>query len=254
MADRDAPIPPDVEELLVLAALDAGDTETDTALAGALAQDPALAGELQRHVEAAAALGELYATQPPPELRDRVLASTLPRVSVTTPVHDVVNSDDAAARPTRAARIFAFAAAAVLLLGVGVGVGVALDSTTPAPTATEAADAEAAMHALMQPGSRFVALAPTGAADMQGMGLVVAAGGDAWLLGDEVPEPAAGRTHQLWVVHGDDTPVPAGTFDGGAVTAAVPMSVTPGSTVAVTDEPVGGSSAPTSPMLVVGTV
>jgi anti-sigma-K factor RskA len=72
----------------------------------------------------------------------------------------------------------------------------------------------------------------------------------------DLPAPAAGRTYQLWGIRGDDAPVSLGTFSTGpAGTALVTLSpeMAPEFDVsAVTDEPDGGSSQPTTQPFLVG--
>lgn len=72
----------------------------------------------------------------------------------------------------------------------------------------------------------------------------------------DLPAPAAGRTYQLWGIRGDDAPVSLGTFSTGpAGTALVTLSpeMAPNFDVsAVTDEPDGGSSQPTTQPFLVG--
>ena len=78
--------------------------------------------------------------------------------------------------------------------------------------------------------------------------LVVADGGDAVLVLDDLEAPPAGKTYQAWVVEGQ-TPVSAGTFaaaDGQAV-VPIPMPVPDGAVVAVTVEDAGGSATPSLP-------
>lgn len=73
------------------------------------------------------------------------------------------------------------------------------------------------------------------------------------ITGHDVPELAAGRTYELWFVD-ENGPAPAGTFtaDGGSVVhradGAAPV------TVAITEEPAGGSPQPTGPILASATI
>ena len=66
-----------------------------------------------------------------------------------------------------------------------------------------------------------------------------------------MPTLANGRTWQAWVL-GADAPAPAGLATGGGiVTITLTAPLGPGEGVAVTQEPAGGSKAPTStPVLV----
>ncbi|MEO6988539.1 MAG: anti-sigma factor [Aquihabitans sp.] len=73
------------------------------------------------------------------------------------------------------------------------------------------------------------------------------------ITGSDVPALAAGRTYELWFVD-EDGASPAGTFtaDGGNVVHRVD-GVAPG-TVAITEEPIGGSPQPTGPILATATI
>lgn len=73
------------------------------------------------------------------------------------------------------------------------------------------------------------------------------------ITGYDVPELASGRTYELWFVD-ENGASPAGTFtaDGGSVVHRVD-GVAPG-TVAITEEPIGGSPQPTGPILASATI
>ncbi|MDQ2952239.1 MAG: anti-sigma factor, partial [Chloroflexota bacterium] len=66
-----------------------------------------------------------------------------------------------------------------------------------------------------------------------------------------IPAPPAGRTWEAWVLRGD-TPIPAGVSSaGGIVTITLTAPLGAGDGVAVTLEQAGGSSAPTTPPVLV---
>ncbi len=69
------------------------------------------------------------------------------------------------------------------------------------------------------------------------------------------PGPATGKSHQLWLIVGENAPVPLGLVDDGSETVAVP-ALADGMVFAVSLEPAGGSptGAPTGPILVTGKV
>lgn len=75
---------------------------------------------------------------------------------------------------------------------------------------------------------------------------------------DNLKPPAAGRTYQLWVIaSGHPVPMSAGTFtpdSAGRAEMTMQLPVEPGHLrkVVVTDEPMGGSPAPTGPILFAG--
>jgi anti-sigma-K factor RskA len=81
-------------------------------------------------------------------------------------------------------------------------------------------------------------------------------GGEAVLVA-QLPPLRPGRVYQLWRIQDGSSPASAGIFrvnPQGYVTAALPPGQQPqvGETVAVTDEPDGGSPGPTSDPLIVG--
>ena len=75
-----------------------------------------------------------------------------------------------------------------------------------------------------------------------------------------MPIPA-GRSAQLWAIHGDQPPVPLGTFretGPGMYVAEAKMGavIAPGTMLAISIEPMGGSptGAPTGPVIASGTL
>jgi anti-sigma-K factor RskA len=86
-----------------------------------------------------------------------------------------------------------------------------------------------------------------------------------WITGDRgeltaqgLPTPPAGRIYEMWVQRGHAQPTPTGTLfsvtSGGAVTVGVPGSLHGVSAVLVSQEPAGGSPAPTSAPVIVARV
>ena len=75
--------------------------------------------------------------------------------------------------------------------------------------------------------------------------LLVAGSGRAALDLDLRPAPA-GKTYEIWVIRGEQAPVPAGLFDGRDARDFVELDedVSPGAVVAVTLEDEGGVDAP----------
>lgn len=69
---------------------------------------------------------------------------------------------------------------------------------------------------------------------------------------DDLERPGEGRVYQLWLI-GDDGPVSGGTFvpdDDGTTLVRVAGVATVDTVVGLTEEPVGGSPAPTGDILV----
>lgn len=77
--------------------------------------------------------------------------------------------------------------------------------------------------------------------------VVVGPGGSSALVVANLGSAPAGKTYEAWVVAGKAA-LPAGTFRGGSGTTVVRLerTVPRGAVVAVTVEPAGGSSQPTS--------
>jgi len=101
-------------------------------------------------------------------------------------------------------------------------------------------------------GQRTYALQGTGAA--QGVrGEVVRLGDErAVLVAEDLPSPPEGETYEAWILR-DDVPEPAGLFEPnetGSAAAPIEGSIEGADAVAVTVEPSGGSSSPTSDPLI----
>lgn len=145
-------------------------------------------------------------------------------------------------RPTAWQRWWA-AAAAVLVLVVGGAVG-----GTIAVRQHRADEATAAAQAHMM----LIATAPDAVSHAVPLGTshVVMSGAmqAAALVGEDVPMPAnPGMTYQLWMVHADGTTAPGPTFvpDRGRVLTFVEGDLGKVTELTVTEEPMGGSRAPT---------
>jgi hypothetical protein len=90
-----------------------------------------------------------------------------------------------------------------------------------------------------------------------GQGELRIQGGHGDLLVRGLALPRAGRIYEMWLRRGNQAPTPSGLFSvtsGGTADVAVPGNVNGVSTVLVTEEPAGGSSAPTGQPLVVARV
>jgi anti-sigma-K factor RskA len=76
------------------------------------------------------------------------------------------------------------------------------------------------------------------------------------LVADGLPSPPEGETYQAWIMR-EDVPEPAGLFepnDTGTAAAPIEGSIEGADAVAVTVEPSGGSSSPTSDPLMTANV
>jgi anti-sigma-K factor RskA len=78
------------------------------------------------------------------------------------------------------------------------------------------------------------------------------------LVVHRLPQLPAGRIYEMWVQRGSAPPVPTGTLFGinssGTASVGVPGSLNGVGAVMVTDEPAGGSPAPTTTPLIVARV
>ena len=187
--------------------------------------------------DTASTLADAEQRTPPPALRADVLTA-VGRTRQERPV-------PAARRVRRLAPWLAVAAAVLVALILGAGL---LDARSDADRLREVAAVLAAPDAVVVPlegpaatSARFVSSADAGA------GVLVAAGLD------EVP---SGRTYQLWFIDSSGAHS-AGVFesdDTGGVrfrTRDMPNGVT---SIGITEEPSGGSPAPTGQIVVAGTV
>jgi hypothetical protein len=76
-------------------------------------------------------------------------------------------------------------------------------------------------------------------------GRVIVTNQTAALESSQFARPPTGRVYEMWVIH-DGAARPAGLFTSAAGIVPVTVPVAPGDTVAVTQEPAGGSSHPTT--------
>ncbi len=78
------------------------------------------------------------------------------------------------------------------------------------------------------------------------------------LVVHRLPQLPAGRIYEMWVQRGSAPPVPTGTLFGitssGSASVGVPGSLNGVSAVMVTQEPAGGTPAPTTAPLIVARV
>ena len=78
-------------------------------------------------------------------------------------------------------------------------------------------------------------------------------GGHGQLIVRRLPAPAAGRIYELWLQHGSSAPAPSTLFSvsrHGSADVGVPGDLHGVSHILVTNEPAGGSSAPTGKPLI----
>lgn len=230
------PIPVELAEGDALAmdfALGALDRETTRAAQLRLARDPAFRAEVE----------DWQARLSP--LLDEVDAVVPPAV-----VWEYVADDIAVAAPVRAAE-----RSGSLWASIGLWRGLALSSTALA--------AIAAVMLVARPGPPPVPqLLVATLASETGQPMLTAtydAGRAAVILAPAGKNDAAGRTPELWVIEGDNPPRSLGVIDidspeRHAIPAERLKGLRPGSTLAISLEPAGGSptGAPTGPVVATG--
>jgi anti-sigma-K factor RskA len=201
--------------------------------------------ELAIHEEALSALVE---DGPPPEVWDAVQSQIRAGEAIPingTPLHPVVptpaHSDQSDRRRGMRRRLALLAAAAAVMAAVGVGVGTQL---------TNGRDGSGTLAGVSTDGPTVAVLA-----DAHGAGVARVVGnddGDVLVL-EKLPPLAAQREYQLWSVDGP-RPVSLGLLGDGH-DEVVPLNL-PGSAMelAISDEPEGGSIAPTGPVVASGAI
>ena len=208
--------------------------EIDRLLAGVPAEvADAFADEVRAVRETMAAMSAATATEPPDQLRDRVLAAAgADTVRELRPRRE-------GPKPNRWRRA-ALAAAAVAVVGLGaLGVGLAIRPASDPTTAEQvfaAPDVQTVSGPIPGGGTATVVFSKERDAGV--------------LVMNDVPPPQPGTVYQMWLV-GDDGPHSAGTMDDKAVapsTTAVLTDLDTSQALAFTVEPPGGSPEPTSPV------
>ncbi|GAB3197720.1 anti-sigma factor [Nocardioides hungaricus] len=182
--------------------------------------------------EAAALIAETTTADPPPELRDRVLAG----IATVRPLPPVVP----AARPRRRTpRLLVAAAAAAVLLGAGTVVW-------QQPWAEETVQAPSvAQQVLTADDARSTTLAfPGGASAKVTRSDSV---GRAVIETRDMPPPPDGRVYQLWLDQPGEGMVSAGVMPVAAdQTLVLTGDAATATGAGITVEPAGGSTSPTT--------
>ena len=226
-----------VHELTAAYALDALDDEERRAYEEHLPGCETCRDELASFWEVTAALAlETTGPKPRPELRDRILASVQAEPQKVVPLRRRY------AFP--ATRVAAAAAAVAAVVAIALGAWAASLHGRLGDANDRLAVERSNLSLVSDPTARQVAFA-TG----EGR-LVVGAGGRAVMIVDGLTRAPAGKTYELWVIHGT-TPTRAGEFAGGdRSVVSVDGTVGKDAVVAVTLERSGGVDAPTSAPLV----
>ena len=172
------------------------------------------------------------AVDPPPQLRDRILASVEPVAAVP--------ALPPAAAPARRPRIAWWprvSAVAVPALAAAV-IGVAVWNLSLRDQISSLQDS--LQHARVT--------------RVGGLGSAVTASDGRTTLFATVRRAPAGKTYEAWVIR-RSVPIPAGIFaGGGTLTLTLTKAARPGDVIAVTIEPAGGTATPTGSQIANGRV
>ncbi len=160
----------------------------------------------------------------------------------------VIDPNDGARRTRHPFTMVAGAAAAVLLVLVGVLLGTRLSSGSSNDLASSLATRTAQLTAA--PGTREADL--TGPPALGRIHVIVGADGTAVVVPHDVPAPAAGHQYQLWTID-RGTPVSLAVMDAEPAEMQLPPTVQV-TQLAVSVEPLGGSPAPTSTPVLLGSL
>ena len=241
-----------VRELLGAYALNAVDDMERRAVERLVVADPEAARELAGLVATAALLGGAVAAKPPAEVRAAVLAQIGRTPQVGTPQQvraaGAASSDraDRAARRSGLSRPTIWLAVAATALGAAaIPSAVAWQQAQQANRAEQ--QAQAIADVLADPAARVVHANVTGG----GVAVGILAGQRALFTATGLADPGAGKVYQLWVLR-DGKPLPDAVLpnDAGCV-RAITDKFAAGDSLAVTIEPTGGSTQPTTKPIVV---
>jgi hypothetical protein len=216
------------------------------ALAGA-ENDPAFPEGSWERIRAAMTGADTVADLPPLRLPAPPASSTAPSPAVPavpTAVTNVVPIERARRRPNRLVAA-ALAAAAALVVGIGVGAVAAREGASSSELSIE----QLAGDALKDPDARVGTLSGPGT---PGVRAVVDPGGRGYLFADDLPSLPSNRTYQLWTLDGP-TPVSLAVLGPDPSIVAFPAGDRAES-LAITDEPAPGATAPGQDPLAQGTL
>lgn len=264
-------------EVLGAWALDAVSPDERAAVEDLLARDPEAAREARSLLETAAWLGDAVALPAPAAVRAATLAAVLrteqegagtvdavPATGVPTgparpsdarpagtsggsthPGARPGSSRPGSARPARRRTWRALATALVLAVAVAVPSVVAVRQAQRATQAEALADRITAL--LAEPGAQVT----TAEVTTGGTAVAVVTADAALVTATGVTDPGSGHVYQLWVMR-DGVPVPDATTTVTAGTLQIGTDAyRTGDALALTVEPAGGSSAPTTEPVVV---
>lgn len=237
------------EELIAGLALDAlDDPDQESRARQLIRSDPEAQQRYREYREVSGQLALAGAITPPPELKDRVLAQlgaqARPEPAQSAPEASTANAVQAqerfAAGPRKSARRWLMAAAAAAAIAIAVPSVIAV--TQHQELVAARSDAQVLEQVLSGADARIVKGQLS-----SGSGRVSVATSQAGsaLVAADLPRLESGSTYQLWTIGADKSPRSAGLM-GSGTDSLVFSAVAPGTTVALTVEPSGGSEQPTT--------
>ncbi|MGH7560979.1 MAG: anti-sigma factor [Gemmatimonadales bacterium] len=255
--------PDSLRELVPGYALGTLSPEELRAFEAALAGSPELRRELAEFREVGALLAVESAASPRPELKALLLERIRAARSAELPAPPRTRARPEARATSRnvVTRLLGLGLAASLLLAAAlflrvrsIGERLARADSTAADLGRRLAGRDATLNAILEPGVQLTTLTATGQAP------VVQVFWDrprnrAVLHAFRLPPAPAGRTYQLWLMRKSASPIPSRLFDTEADGHALAenIEVPAGESIvgfAISVEPAGGSSQPTtSPIL-----
>ncbi len=241
----------DDHDLLPSYALDAVDDTDRHAVERLLAADPDARRELDEYREVVAAF--TVDERPPTSLRDQVLTRVAADARHSTETASATGPSPSPRPVTRTShrpvahplrrRLAALGVAAAVVVAVAIPTTIAIQSQQTQRELQAEADTIAQM--LADPDAQVLT------AEMDGGGEVSAlvSAGHVMLAASGMADPGEEHDYQLWAISGD-TISSAGLIRPVDGSATALLEAPPGTTLAVTLEPAGGSDQPTSEPLV----
>ena len=245
----------DIEELLGAYALDAVDPDEARLVEEHLVECPRCRAEVAAHREVAALLTSGTSDPVPDGVWDRIaadLGDTPPPVPIEVAFGHRQARKTTARRPARVLAGLAAAAAVVVVALMGAVLVNQRTEIDDLRDETAAPDVDPVLDLLRDPTSQIVSL--DHADGTTGARALVGGDGDSVLLASGLPDLGEGQTYQLWgLPQGRESMVSLGVLgaDPGQSEFHVEGGIT---TLAITREPGGGSTQPSSEPLVTGTL
>lgn len=233
-------------------ALDALPQDDQAGLERHLARCPSCAEEVRGLRETAARLAMAPALYPPPEMRERVLATALSVRQLPPPGRGPLGRAGGRTGLRRLSRPRAGLAAALLTLAAAVAFLLVMQLSTSGQLG-QARDANQAIAAVLAaPDARLESLRAT----VGGRVTAVVSLRDraAVVTTTDLPRPPGSKVYQLWVMNAAGSARSAGllVFTGpGSASPVLAVDVLPGDRLGITVEPAGGTAQPTTTPVVI---